>query len=217
MKVKLFRTPIYFPWFFPRRRWGFSSDSNSVFLTFDDGPTSELTGWILDFLREKDVKATFFCVGENAKAHPELMNRMVDEGHAIGNHTMQHEKGTKVSKADYLNSIEEASQYIDSTLFRPPYGRLPMTFGRDICRDYTIVMWSWLSYDYDPSVPIEKVLDQADRIKAGDVLVVHDNVKVQDRIKVLLPALIDKIREKELNFAVISAYTQEQLSMVPHT
>lgn len=145
------------------------------------------------------------------------MNRMVDEGHSIGNHTMQHEKGTKVSKQEYLRSIEEASEYINSTLFRPPYGRLPMNFGREISRDYTIVMWSWLSYDYDPSVPIEKVLDQAERIKAGDVLVVHDNVKVQERIKVLLPALVHKIREKGLNFAVISAYRQERLSMVPHT
>lgn len=145
------------------------------------------------------------------------MDRMVEEGHAIGNHTMQHEKGTKVSKEAYLNSIREASEYIDSELFRPPYGRLPMTYGQEIRKEYTIVMWSWLSYDYDRSVPVSKVIDQANRIKAGDVLVVHDNAKVEDRIKVLLPALIQKIREKGLSFAVISAYRQEQLSMVPHT
>ena len=86
--MKIFRTPIYFPWFFPRRRWGFSSASNSVYLTFDDGPTPELTNWILEYLDKEDIKATFFCVGSNAKEYPELMERMTSAGHAIGNHTI---------------------------------------------------------------------------------------------------------------------------------
>jgi peptidoglycan/xylan/chitin deacetylase (PgdA/CDA1 family) len=203
--MKIFRTPIYFPWFFPRRRWGFSSASKSVYLTFDDGPTPELTHWILELLEKEKIQATFFCVGTNAKSHPELMNRMVDQGHAIGNHTMRHEKGTKVSKKDYLESINEASNYIDSKLFRPPYGRLPMIYGRSIRKNYKIVMWSWLSYDYDASVSISKILEEASRIKAGDVLVVHDNEKVMNRIKELLPQMIQIVREKELNFAIISA------------
>ena len=202
--MKIFRTPIYFPWFFPRRRWGFSSAVNSVFLTFDDGPTPELTNWILEVLGREQIKATFFCVGSNAKAHPELMQRMVQEGHAIGNHTMRHEKGTKVSKKEYIQSIREASKYIDSKLFRPPYGRLPMVFGRTIRKNYQIIMWSWLSYDYDKTVPITQIIEEAHRIKPGDVLIVHDNEKVKDRIKVLLPQLIKIIREKGLNFAVIS-------------
>lgn len=202
--MKIFRTPVYFPWFFPRRRWGFSSAVNSVFLTFDDGPTPELTNWILEVLGREQIKATFFCVGSNAKAHPELMQRMVQEGHAIGNHTMRHEKGTKVSKKEYIQSIREASKYIDSKLFRPPYGRLPMVFGRTIRKNYQIIMWSWLSYDYDKTVPITQIIEEAHRIKPGDVLIVHDNEKVKDRIKVLLPQLIKIIREKGLNFAVIS-------------
>lgn len=203
--MKIFRTPIYFPWFFPRRKWGFSSDENSVYLTFDDGPTPELTSWILNFLKKEEVKATFFCVGSNAKTYPELMERIVHDGHGVGNHTMRHEKGTKVSRSKYLESIDEASEYIDSALFRPPYGRLPMIYGRAIRKKYTIVMWSWLSYDYDKSVPITKVIEEAYRIKSGDVLVVHDNEKVMERIKVLLPRLVQIVREKELNFAVISS------------
>ncbi|PHR16667.1 MAG: polysaccharide deacetylase family protein [Fluviicola sp.] len=203
--MKIFRTPIYFPWFFPRRRWGFSSASKSVYLTFDDGPTPELSNWILEYLAKEDIRATFFCVGANAKSYPELMNRMIREGHAIGNHTMHHEKGTKVSKREYIESIKEASNYIDSTLFRPPYGRLPMIYGRSIRKNYKIVMWSWLSYDYDKSVPISEILEEASRIKAGDVLVVHDNEKVMDRIKELLPQMVQIIREKELTFEVISA------------
>lgn len=203
--MKIFRTPIYFPWFFPRRRWGFSSASNSVYLTFDDGPTPGLTHWILDLLEKEKIQATFFCVGTNAKSHPELMSRMIEKGHAIGNHTMRHEKGTKVSKKKYLDSINEASNYIESKLFRPPYGRLPITYGQRIGRDYKIVMWSWLSYDYDASVPISEIVKEANRIKAGDVLVVHDNEKVKDRIKELLPQMIQVIREKGLKFEVISA------------
>lgn len=203
--MKIFRTPIYFPWFFPRRRWGFSSAPNSVCLTFDDGPTPELTTWILDFLDKENIKATFFCVGSNAKKYPELMERMTGGGHAIGNHTMRHEKGTKVSKKEYLNSIEEASNYIDSKLFRPPYGRLPMIYGRKIRRDYQIVMWSWLSYDYDNTIPVTKIMEEAYRIKEGDILVVHDNEKVMGRIKVLLPQLVKIVRDKGLKFEIISA------------
>lgn len=202
--MKIFRTPIYFPWFFPWRRWGFSSASKSVYLTFDDGPTPELSNWILEFLAKEKIRATFFCVGVNAKSHPELMDRMIREGHAIGNHTMRHEKGTKISRKEYIESINEASNYIDSTLFRPPYGRLPIIYGRCIRRNYKIVMWSWLSYDYDKSVPISEILEEATRIKAGDVLVVHDNEKVTERIKELLPQMIQIIREKDLKFEIIS-------------
>jgi peptidoglycan-N-acetylglucosamine deacetylase len=202
--MKLFRTPIYFPWFFPRRTWGFSSAQKAVFLTFDDGPTPELTPWILDFLKSKNIQATFFCVGANAKAHPELMDRIVQEGHAIGNHTMHHERGTKVSKKVYIDSIQDASQYIESELFRPPYGRLPMTFGRSIRKKYAIIMWTWLSYDYDRSVPISEIMQQANRIKVGDILVVHDNQKVSDRIQELLPQLVTRIQQKGLKFEIIS-------------
>jgi peptidoglycan/xylan/chitin deacetylase (PgdA/CDA1 family) len=206
--MKIFRTPIYFPWFFPRRRWGFSSDTNSVFLTFDDGPTPELTNWILDYLDQEGIKATFFCVGSNAKKHPELMDRMTSAGHAIGNHTMRHEKGTKISRKEYLNSIKEASNYIDSTLFRPPYGRLPMIYGRKIRNEYQIIMWSWLSYDYDTSIPVTRILEEAYRIKSGDILVVHDNEKVMGRIKVLLPELVKIVKGKNLKFEVLSRQSE---------
>ena len=176
-----------------------------MYLTFDDGPTPELTNWILEYLNSEDIQATFFCVGANAKTHPELMKRMTAEGHGIGNHTMRHEKGTKVSKQAYLDSINEASNFIDSKLFRPPYGSLPMVYGRSVRKNYTIVMWSWLSYDYDNSVSVSEILNHAKRIKSGDILVVHDNEKVTGRIKELLPQLVQIVREKGLKFEVISA------------
>ena len=203
--MKIFRTPIYFRWLFPRRKWGFSASKNCVYLTFDDGPTPELSAWILDLLKRENIPATFFCVGTNAVKYPETIQRILDAGHALGNHTMRHEKGTSVSKKTYLDSIEEASKHIPSTLFRPPYGRLPMIYGRTIRKKYTLVMWTWLSYDYDKSVSISEILTHAKRIKPGDILVLHDNEKVTERIKELLPELIACIREKGLDFAPISA------------
>ena len=196
----LFKTPFIFRWIFPRKVWGVSS-SKHVYLTFDDGPTVELTRWILDALQKENIKATFFCVGENAKQHPGLMDEIRAAGHLIGNHTMCHENGNKTAKQAYLKSIEEAAPYTSSILFRPPYGRLPISFVKPIRKKYKIIMWSWLSYDYDHSVSVDKILEEGKKIKAGDILVLHDNVKVEERIKVLLPQLISIVKEKGLQFA----------------
>lgn len=202
--IKYFKTPSIFKWIFHRRVWGFPS-SNKVYLTFDDGPTSDLTPWILDFLDSHKIKATFFCVGANVKRYPDLLSTILDKGHAVGNHTMRHEKGTDVSEQDYLKSIEEASTLIPSDLFRPPYGRLPMRYSKGIRAKYKIIMWSWLSYDYDSSVSTELIIKKAQKINAGDILVLHDNVKSQERLKDLLPALVAVIKSKGLEFDIISA------------
>lgn len=201
--IRFFKTPFFHRWIFHRRVWGFSNKS-VVFLTFDDGPNAELTNWILDFLEGENIKATFFCVGENAKQYPELIDKMRQGGHSVGNHTMNHEKGIRTSKKKYLDSIEEASKYIQSDLFRPPYGRVWMRYTSQIRKKYKIIMWSWLSYDYDSAISIEKVLNKAERqIKGGEIIVLHDNIKTEDRLKILLPKLILLIREKNLKFDVI--------------
>lgn len=201
--TRYFKTPFVFRYLFSRREWGFS-DLSSVYLTFDDGPTAELTQWILNFLKEEKISATFFCVGENAQNHPELMDRMRSEGHSIGNHTMNHLKGTSTSKVEYLESIEKANEFIDSDLFRPPYGRMSLRLGGAICKKYRVIMWSWLSYDYDQNVSVEKILKKAKKqIQGGDIIVLHDNLKVQDRLKEILPELINIIRDKNLSFKAI--------------
>ena len=202
--IKYFKTPSIFKWIFHRRVWGFSS-SNKVYLTFDDGPTSDLTPWILDFLDSHKIKATFFCVGANVKSHPDLLSKILEKGHAVGNHTMRHEKGIHVSEEVYLSSIEEASNLIHSNLFRPPYGRLPMLYSKGIRAKYKIIMWSWLSYDYDSSVPTELIIEKAQKINGGDILVLHDNVKSQERLKYLLPELVAIIKLKGLEFEIVSA------------
>jgi peptidoglycan/xylan/chitin deacetylase (PgdA/CDA1 family) len=200
--MKNFRIPFFVPWIFPRRIWKLKAN-NTVFLTFDDGPQVGLTDWILDFLEQRNIKATFFCVGENVKNFPDLFSKIQAGGHSVGNHTMKHERGTKTNRSNYLNSIKTASAYIESNLFRPPYGRLPLWKTTEIRKNYKVVMWSWLSYDFDNTVEIEKILESANSIKAGDILVFHDNLKSQERVKILLPQVVDLLTLKGFEFGCI--------------
>ena len=197
--MKNFRIPFFVPWIFPRRIWMLKA-KNTVYLTFDDGPQENLTAWILDFLKERKIRATFFCVGENVKNHPELFAKIQSEGHSVGNHTMKHERGNKTNRSNYLNSVKSAGDYIESDLFRPPYGRLPLWKTKEIRKNYKIVMWSWLSFDFDETVTVEKVLDSAKSIKGGDILVFHDNLKSQERVKILLPKVVDILIKKGFDF-----------------
>ncbi len=191
-------------WIFRKRLWRVR-DSQEVFLTFDDGPTPALTRKLLSVLKRENVRATFFCVGENARVYPEILQEIADHGHRLGNHTMRHEKGSKTTREDYLKSVEEAAEFIDSDLFRPPYGRLPVNHSRPIRKKYTIVMWSWLSYDFDPDVPLQTIKTRAQSIRGGDILVLHDNEKVGDRVMDLLPEIIQIVKGKGLKFATLSA------------
>jgi peptidoglycan/xylan/chitin deacetylase (PgdA/CDA1 family) len=197
-----FRIPFFIPWFFPRRIWKVKSD-NSVFLTFDDGPQLEATEWILDYLKQEGIKATFFCVGENVRKNNQLYIRLKEANHQIGNHTMNHEKATKVNGRAYLNSIFKAEEFIESNLFRPPYGRIPIWKTKEIRSRFKIIMWSWLSYDFDSTVSVQKIIASAKQIKAGDIIVFHDNVKSFERLKILLPEVVAIIKSKGLKFDVI--------------
>lgn len=202
--MKLFKTPRFFRWIFPNKTWGFSRSDKSIYLTFDDGPDLQVTPWVLDMLKENNVKATFFCVGENVQKNPEIYQRILNEGHAVGNHSMNHLKGIKSSVKEYQQSVEEAKKYIDSQLFRPPYGRISIRQTHKIKRNYRIVMWSWLSYDFDRTIPVEQILLRAKKqLRSGDIVVLHDNPKSFDRLKKLLPEIIKIIQEKELAFKAI--------------
>lgn len=202
--MKLFRTPRFFRWIFPNKTWGFSRHENCVYLTFDDGPDPIVTPWVLDLLKAHEIKATFFCVGENVKKYPEIYTRILDEGHAVGNHSMNHIKGIKVSIDEYVRSVEAASKYIQSDLFRPPYGRISLKQTYRLKGKYKLIMWTWLSYDFDKTVSIDKIIAKAKRqLSAGDIIVLHDNPKSFDRLKMLLPEIIEIIKLKNVKFKSI--------------
>jgi peptidoglycan/xylan/chitin deacetylase (PgdA/CDA1 family) len=203
--MKLFKPPRLTNWVFPRLRWRFSISEPTVFITFDDGPNPEITPFVLDLLKQYKWKATFFCVGQNIVRHPELFQRIVSEGHTIGNHTMKHLNSSKTENELYLESFREFEKTVQTKLFRPPYGRIKPSIAKEIGKTHRIIMWSWLSYDYDLSVSNERILSEAKRIKKGDILVLHDNAKITERQKILLPQLFSLLKEKGFHSEVISA------------
>lgn len=202
--MKLFKPPRLANWVFPKLRWRFSISEPGIFITFDDGPNPEITPFVLDLLKQYNWKATFFCVGQNMTRYPELFQRIISEGHAIGNHTMKHLNSLKTENEEYLASFREFEQIYPTKLFRPPYGRIKPSISREIGLTHQIIMWSWLSYDYDLNVSNERILSEAKRIKKGDILVLHDNAKITERQKQLLPQLFRLLKEMGFHSEAIS-------------
>jgi peptidoglycan-N-acetylglucosamine deacetylase len=195
---------MFLKWIFPKRHWGFTS-SNEIYLTFDDGPSPQSTPMILSFLKEHDLKATFFCVGENVQKYPQLFQQILDDGHAVGNHTMHHLKRSSASFKKYKSDIDAANKLIPSKLFRPPYGRLYWWDDFFLNKEYEIVLWSWIAYDFDVTISIESILKHAENnLKAGDILVLHDSSKTFERVKIILPALSQIIQSKGWKTEIIS-------------
>lgn len=202
--MKLFKIPQFVKWIYPKRIWGISVTEPIVYLTFDDGPIHEITPWILDFLLAKNIKATFFCVAENVLKYPEIYNRILEEGHSVGNHSFDHNNGYKTDYNSYIKSFQKADSIIKSKLYRPPYGKMTKRQEREVRKTHKIIMWSWLSYDFDKSVSIEKIMTKANReIKSGTILVLHDNKKIAERTKLLLPQIVELLVHKGFKFDVL--------------
>ena len=143
----LVKTPLLFKLFLPKLIWRKKSDA--VFLTFDDGPTNRYTEKILAVLKEHNISATFFCVGENVRKRPSFYSEIINQGHSVGNHTMRHLNGWKTSSKEYLVDIENASKHIKSTLLRPPYGKINFRAIRSIRKKYDVIMWDVVGGDFD--------------------------------------------------------------------
>lgn len=186
--------------------WQVKTDEKSVYITFDDGPIPTLTDEILDILAHFNARATFFCVGENVKRNPEIYDRILGQGHSVGNHTFQHLKGWSTNYNEYLENISEARKYINSGLFRPPYGLMSYRQAKAVAKDYKVVMWSVLTKDYDPEVSNEECLQNAvSGLKPGAIIVFHDNLKAREKVLYALPRFLEHL-EKE-------GYSSEKLEM----
>jgi peptidoglycan/xylan/chitin deacetylase (PgdA/CDA1 family) len=176
-----------------------------LYLTFDDGPHPQITPWVLQQLQAYNAKATFFCVGENVQKFPEIYAQILAGQHAVGNHSMQHIKGWKVSNQAYLDNIQQASSYIQSNLFRPPYGKIKWSQLRALSKQYKIVMWSLLSRDYDKHLAISESLTAMKLASAGDIIVFHDSEKAFEQLKQLLPPLLAYYQEQGFEMKVLKA------------
>ncbi len=184
--------------------WKISTTEKKIFLSFDDGPIPHLTMEILSYLSEYGAKATFFCVGENAKKYPQLIKRILDDGHQIGNHSFQHISGWKTSTSNYISNVNEASKHIPSPLFRPPYGRITYNQIKQLKANYKIIMWSILSGDFDTTLSAEQCLKNVLQCKVGDIVVFHDNMKAQEKIHFVLPRFLNHYTKLGYQFDVIS-------------
>ena len=162
--------------------WRVATDKREVFLTFDDGPVPEITPLVLGILEIYNIKATFFCVGENVQKYPEVFEMSLRQGHAVGNHTFHHVKGWKTDHDSYLSEIEQCKQLVKSKLFRPPHGQINRKIARQIRKDYSIIMWTALTGDYDTNLTGEQCLANATKnTKPGSIIVFHDSLKARER------------------------------------
>ena len=178
---------------FPGVIWRGDKNDHSVYLTFDDGPIPEVTPWVLDVLNEYHVKATFFCVGENVEKHPKIFERIINEGHMVGNHTFHHMNRWKNKSKAYFNDIDQAGEIIRSPLFRPPHGKIYPWNVFMLKKNFKmIVMWDVLTYDFDKDHSAEKVFDNViSNTRNGSILVFHDSVKAWHNLKEVLPKSIE--------------------------
>lgn len=195
------KTPILLMKLFPELIWRFKGkekeDQNHVYLTFDDGPTPGVTTWVLDTLRQYEAKGTFFCLGKNVEKHKDIYKQIIEEGHAVGNHTYSHLKGWQMDNTEYFNDIELAGNFITSNLFRPPYGRFKTSQIKYLADNYQIVMWDVLSQDYSQTISPDKVLTNVlENVRAGSIVVFHDSVKAEPKLNYVLPRLLDSLSER---------------------
>src|SRR4030095_10415264 len=96
------RTPFILPLIYPTLIWRIPSEGKELFLTFDDGPVSGPTEFVLETLKRFGLKATFFCIGDNIRKSPSLFRRLIEEGHKVGNHTFNHLNGWKTEPSKYI-------------------------------------------------------------------------------------------------------------------
>ncbi len=186
----IYRIPFFLQKLFPAYTWKVNTDDKQLFLTFDDGPHPQITPWVLRMLAEFNAKATFFCVADNVKKYPEVYKQIILAGHSVGNHTFHHLNGWKHNKSDYLADVKLAEEFIDSRLFRPPYGKITRKQAKELLPHYQIVMWDRLSVDYKKDLNIEESLRQMKRVNKGSILVFHDSEKAFENLQKLLPVLL---------------------------
>ncbi|NCI48988.1 polysaccharide deacetylase family protein [Sediminibacterium roseum] len=191
----LVKTPWWLRALYPSLVWRGNGDGKTIYLSFDDGPHETATPFVLDQLKQYNAKASFFCIGKNVSAHPALYQRILDEGHSVGNHTHNHLNGWKVKDEVYLDDIRQASTLVKSGLFRPPYGRIKRAQVKKLRQQQPgvkIIMWDVLSGDFDVDLTGEACLGYVlYHTRPGSIIVFHDSAKAFPRLQYTLPRMLE--------------------------
>ena len=203
-KMFLVKTPKALKSSFPSLVWSKTSVEKTLYLTFDDGPTSEITEWVLDILKKYKAKATFFLVGENVLRNPTIVQKIIADNHKVGNHTFNHLNGWKTKTSTYLQNVELCKNVLKTELFRPPYGRIKNTQLKQLKEDYEIIMWDILSGDFDAKISPEKCAENVIRnAEKGSIIVFHDSEKAAKNLKVALPKVLNHFSELGFKFKAL--------------
>jgi peptidoglycan-N-acetylglucosamine deacetylase len=193
---------------FSKYVWDIPNKDNKVYLTFDDGPTPEITLWVLEQLEKYNAKATFFCIGNNIEKHPEILQEVISSGHSVGNHTFNHLNGWKTPDNQYVTNTQLAQNLqseisnLKSEIFRPPYGKIKPSQSRKLQKlGYKIIMWDILSADFDTTISKEKCLENVlKNVKSGSVIVFHDSAKAYRNLEYALPKALEDLSNKGFLF-----------------
>lgn len=192
--------------------WDIPSAQKTVYLTFDDGPIPEITEWVLNLLEQHEIKATFFCIGNNIEKHPDIFRKVVNADHAIGNHTFNHINGWDTGFDEYMDNIILCQKEIvenggdDTRLFRPPYGKIKGAQASAVRKlGYKIIMWDVLSADFDYTISPEECLKNVTKNATnGSVIIFHDSIKAFTNLEYALPRAIGYLKENGYAFGTIS-------------
>jgi peptidoglycan-N-acetylglucosamine deacetylase len=211
MRTFLIKTPWWLHALFPKRIWHMDRSERNIYLTFDDGPHPVATPFVLDQLKKYNARATFFCIGKNVEAYPEIYERIKREGHAVGNHTQDHLNGWETDTTTYLENIAAAGKSIESGLFRPPYGRVRSAQARKLSH-FRIIMWDVLSGDFDKSVTTENCFENVTRhTNNGSIVVFHDSEKAWSKMSNTLPLVLEHFSKKGFKFSAILGGKNDRL------
>jgi len=204
---------IYFvktPWLikkiYPAYTWSIPTKEKIIYLTFDDGPHPLITPFVLEELKKQNALASFFCVGKNVVTCPEIYQQIINEGHAVGNHTQNHLNGWRTPNEIYLKDVAEAANHIDSDLFRPPYGRITLFQAKNLPaamkgRKSKVIMWDVLSGDFDTRISKEQCLQFVVlRARRGSIIVFHDSEKAFEKLQYALPRVLQYFTERGFKF-----------------
>lgn len=203
MKVPA-KIPRIVRWVYPDCVWRIPVTDQSVFLTFDDGPTPEVTHWVLEQLAGYNAKATFFLIGKNVVQYPEIVEAIKLEGHAIGNHSYNHEKGWATPDAAYHASVEKTNNLLHTPLFRPPYGRIKKSQIAALAPQYKIIMWDVLSHDYDHRLSPQNCINNVmENVQPGSIIVFHDSEKARKNLMESLPEVLRQLTERGYVFKTL--------------
>lgn len=197
--------PVQIPWILKKTltslTWKMDQDIPALYLTFDDGPTPGITAEVLSILDRYNAKATFFCIGRNAERYPDIFKQIIANGHAAGNHTYSHLKGWYTCNRDYFNDIALAARFVPSRLFRPAYGMITPSQIRYLKKQYRIVLWSIMSFDFDRDTNPEKCLGYVlKHARPGSIVVFHDSQKASENVLYALPRVLEHFIEKGYAF-----------------